>query len=284
MFLFALLLPVILGFLGLSMAASALLDARAKLDEASLSAAVAASSDSCMSSAYSFDLLACSHPTPFPYPASWTTPPSTTAQMPQPPVTTGAPFYPATTLCSDSPSTACAITEHTAAQASAEDSVTQVLQADYPNLTVTKCAATVAPATAPCSPMTGSNIEFQAEVSYWYYYDYDDAPGAPLTACSNACYDPAVATPSDDAFALNSGSTPGDVNSDNDGDCCTVSPAVPGHLVCPATYNFATGKAQFARQIVVTVWVQATNPFAGVIGIPNTVMTSATTTYGCSTQ
>jgi hypothetical protein len=59
MVLFALMLPVMVGFLALSVGASVELNTRATLDQAALTAAIAASSDACMSSPYAFDVYEC---------------------------------------------------------------------------------------------------------------------------------------------------------------------------------------------------------------------------------
>jgi hypothetical protein len=301
MFLFALLLPVILGFLGLAMAASMLLDARAKLDEASLSSAVAAASDACMSSPYAFDLLACSHHPTTSYPAAWTAPGATSATLPPPLFTSSNGTYtPNTVTCSDlvTPPNDCVEREWAVAQDSAADSVSQVLAADYPNLG-TPVSCPQGNTAAQClASLTSSNIVFQAKVSYWFYYDSDDVGGAVSTECST-CYNASSDRPPDDIYNLaglgpNScpNSCPGDANpaGDGDGDAGPVPPAAPpAHLVCPVTYGTYPGppvvnKAQFARQITVNVWLQSTNPFSGVVGLPNTTMESSVTTYGCSRQ
>src|SRR5437870_5534805 len=59
MVLFALMLPVVIGFVGLSLAGSIFLNTKSALDQSTLVAAQAASSDACMTSKYSFDIYQC---------------------------------------------------------------------------------------------------------------------------------------------------------------------------------------------------------------------------------
>jgi hypothetical protein len=59
MVMFALLIPVFIGFLALSLAASIELDTKASLDQAAITAAVAGSSDACMASQYAFEIYEC---------------------------------------------------------------------------------------------------------------------------------------------------------------------------------------------------------------------------------
>jgi hypothetical protein len=82
MVLFALLLPVMIAFLALSLAASIELNTRAALDEAALTASVAASSDACMSSPYAFDLYECKFGSP-----NYSSIEASAGQLPGPPFT-----------------------------------------------------------------------------------------------------------------------------------------------------------------------------------------------------
>lgn len=293
MLLFALMLPVLLGFVALSMAASSLLNARNKLDHTTLAAAIGASSDSCMVSSYAFDLYKCQNPAAQP---SYAAHAGWADSLPQPAFTSSGSMIPAVgTICSDasqcvgSSDGTCSPSpcdEHSAAQASADTVVAQVLQANYPGYTVTNCPL---PATAStCAGLVSStNIEYQVWVSYWYYYDTDDQANSqyvPPSASSNGSAPVATQDkPSDDGGGNLTSANGGLPVTDNDGDLSTNT----SNLLCPATFDTHAGSptfgfTKFVRSVTVVVWTEYSNPFSGILGIGASGMRAAATTAGCS--
>lgn len=267
MLLFALVLPVIMGFVALSMSASMLLNAKAKLDEASLTSAIAASSDACMSSPYGFDIYACTTGNPT-YPSTWN------GSIPGPPFVGGP--IPQATVCTDRNTglaanpPLCLVVEHDVAQTTAEAAVRSVLQADYPNLSIYTCPdGTPASTCSSSSNVNGGSMAFQVNVSYWYYYDTDDIPATPPTNWSD--------TPSNDIPVASPLTSPSGGTLAPSGDNDAVPATSASTLVCPAT-------GQAGRQVIVTVWGQYQNPFSGLIGIGTTLLQSSQTGYGCSSQ
>ena len=293
MLLFALILPVILGFIALSMSASLLLNAKAKLDQSALSSSVSAASDACMSSKFSFDIYKCSAGTST---NDYNTP-TWSVNLPEPPFPgSGAPNGFICNNTDPAPYNKCLMQEHQAAQDSAEFNVQQVLSGDYPNLTVVKCPADNSyPDTATCQPMSNSNtVAYQVNISYWYYYDTDDCPGGscgtgPPPTSSNdnqtddiplgqalsgasgghlPCYDTVPGTPDCVTYLP-------DEPALSNSDFYPVPAGATSSLICPAT-------GQGGRQVSVTIWFEYDNPLSGLLGIGRTNMASTQISYGCS--
>jgi len=259
MILFAFMLPVIVGFLALSIAASIELNAQATLDQAVLTAAVGASSDACMSSPYPYDLYECTTGiSAGSYKAAGVE--TAGGNLPQPPFTSsgGLPFTTANTIC---PPANCITIEHNFAQQSVDFIVKKILQADYPGFTIINC-----PVATPCATLVPNNttIVFQDQVSYWYFLDQDDVTGGDVPSENfepGGDYTPQL-------NVADGGSAPGtDSGSPNEG------------LVCPATQTSTF--QQFSRSITVSVWSKFQNPFAGVLGINTQGLETSHHTFGC---
>ena len=210
MVMFALVLPVMAGFLGLSMAASIEMDTRASLDEASLNAAVAASSDACMTSSTSYDLFECTaggvqsmytaavNLAPGDEPLD----PTLTGLLPTPPFTPGpgcsAHWYPSCTQCPTSNNSAynalpdtnyCITDEQTIALASANWTVAHVLTDDYPGFTVSPCPAAPPYTQANCTPTNSTTIYYGVRVSAWYFYDTTFSSGSMFSPSEDSSRD-----------------------------------------------------------------------------------------------
>jgi hypothetical protein len=189
------------------------------------------------------------------------------------PVTTPA-FHPINTSCSGSLNPHCVMVEHDLALQSADASVKQVLSADYPGFTVKTCpgetGVTAATSASACAAMVTSDniIVYQDQVSYWYYADTDDAPGA-TAANSTAQND----TPTDDLKTGETLDKPSGGHADTTGIDGGTPPA-PDPLTCPATN-------QLGRLITVQIWTHFNTPFGGVFGINNIGFTTTANTYGC---
>ncbi|MGC8460395.1 MAG: hypothetical protein ACP5OR_00925 [Candidatus Dormibacteria bacterium] len=249
--LFALMLPVIIALLGLTMSGEIYLNARSRLDAATVVAAVAASGDACMASQYTYDEYECQYGT---YPGTGQ---STTSLYASglPPISQGMETSPG--ILTTTPDGAQTIEEEQIASYSADSSVTNVLQQAFPGYTIDAAAAPTSGQPCKGTESMGSpysltqcsnyeqgssltNIEFQVLVSKGYMLDSDDS---------------ATGT-SDDASGA-------------DGDEAGSSP-----YVCPATQ-------QFARQVTVNVWMQASQPFGIFIGESHILMQATDSAYGC---
>ncbi|MGC8461633.1 MAG: TadE/TadG family type IV pilus assembly protein [Candidatus Dormibacteria bacterium] len=164
--LFALMLPVIVALMGLSVTGEIYLNAKSSLDQATITASLAASGDACMSSTYSYEQFNCQGATgalnssyqadglsPLPFPP---TPPQVLA-------------------------------EHQLALQTAQQYAASVLQRAIPQYTLdpTPCPEGALPTT--CEGMlTTQHMVYQVNVSYQYYYDYDDIPSNPFINGSNS--------------------------------------------------------------------------------------------------
>ncbi len=251
--LFALMLPVIIALLGLTMSGEIYLNARSRLDAATVVAAIAASGDACMASQYSYDEYECQYGT---YPGTGG---STTSMYAAglPPYSVGMESPSGSGLLTTTPSASQVTEEQQLASYSADSSVLNVLQQAFPGYTINSAAAptvgqpcqgtesgSVPYALTACSNYEqGSsltNIEFQVNVSSSYMLDSDDSSSGT----------------SDDASGA-------------DGDESGGAP-----YVCPATQLFA-------RQVTVNVWMQATQPFGVFIGESQILMQATQTAYGC---
>ena len=271
--LFALLLPVVVGFLSLSIAASIELNTRAELDGAALNASIAASGDGCMSSPDIFDLFECTGPTTS-YAGIET--PAGSGLLPQPPFTKFGPnWYPNLTLCGAVGQ--CVVKEQQQAQNSADDVISKILQAEYPSYTITPCGTLTHPAVCPTttSVLNNNTVYYRDYVSYWYYVDTADLP-CPITTtppCQPSAANDNTAFPQDLSSA-----TGGTIASNGDSDTA----ASPSSLVCPESATLVPPAPPLAgREIAITVWIRFNNPFAGVLGIGNVGLSSTNVAFGC---
>lgn len=250
--LFALMLPVIIALLGLTMSGEIYLNARSRLDAATVVAVVAASGDACMASQYTYDEYECQYGT---YPGTGG---STTSMYANglPPYSVGMESPSGSGILTTTPSSSQITEEQQLASYSAESSVKNVLEQAFPGYTINAAAAPTSGlpcqgtesgsppySTTECSNYEqGSsltNIEFQVLVSPNYMlYDNDPSSGT------------------------------ADDSSGADGDESS------GPYVCPATNLYA-------RQVTVNVWMQASQPFGVFIGESHILMQSTQTGYGC---
>lgn len=258
--LFALMLPVIIALLGLTMSGEIYLNARSRLDAATVVAVVAASGDACMASQYTYDEYECQYGT-YPvqnptYPVTGTTPTPSLYANGVSPLNNPIETSPGSGILPTAPTTNQITEEQQIASYSADSSVMNVLEQAFPGYTINAAAAptsgqpcqgtesgSVPFTTTECSNYEqGSsltNIEFQVLVSPNYMmYDNDPSSGT------------------------------ADDSSGADGDESS------GPYVCPATNLYA-------RQVTVNVWMQASQPFGVFIGESHILMQSTQTGYGC---
>jgi hypothetical protein len=280
---FALILPVLVAFVALSLAASISLNTKAALDQASLTAAIAASGDSCMSSPYAFDLYECTSGGAYP-----ATLDGGIGQLPQPPFI-NPPFTASGTVCRNPAGVlvaSCVVQERAVAEASASQEIRKILTADYPGFTITQCGNPV-PACPPGTPVPNNKtIVFSAAVSYWYYFDTDDVPASGTFSTSDTPPPNMVASPGSwdvnpGLDVASGGIAAPDAPGSGDQDAINASgvpvggsPSKSSDLVCPST-------GAFGREIQVQLWTQFNNPFGGVLGIGKLGLSSSAHSFGC---
>ncbi len=254
--LFALMLPVIIALLGLTMSGEIFLNARSRLDAATVVAAIAASGDACMASQYNYNEYECQYGGYTTDYASGIAPDMFPMETSPGILGTPASFSPADWAIVQTE-------EQQIASLSAEYSVNNVLKQAFPGYTINAAAAPTA--TQPCEGTesgTGvytssqckaaeqgsslTNIEFQVQVSSSYMLDGDDPTGGV----------------SDDVGAGGAAQT--DAHDSSSGSL----------YVCPAT-------GLFGRQVTVRIWMQASQPFGVFIGESSILMQSKSTAYGC---